>query len=106
MGSSWSLPAWLLLWVSCLAPPPPTDTRVQGSDETPRRRFLHQPDELLAVCWLWVLERQLFATMLHQSQQEITMVPVTEGIVTSWGMWWSVLHNKLGSADLMCLWEA
>ena len=34
------------------------------------------------------------------------MVPVTEGIATCWGMWWTVVHNKLGASDLARLREA
>ena len=91
---------------SCLAPPPPTDVRVEGSDETLRGRCLDHPDDLLSVRWLRVVEGQLFATVLHQSQQEVTLVPITKSVATCWGMWWSVVHNKLGANDLARLREA
>ena len=61
------------------------DSRVQGSDDVLRAQCLQQPAEILAVRWLRVLEGQLFATILHQSQQEVTMVAVTEGVATCWG---------------------
>ena len=38
----------------------------------------------MAVRWLRVYEGQLFATVLHQSQQEVTMVPVTDSVATCW----------------------
>ena len=34
------------------------------------------------------------------------MVPVTEGVATCWGMWWTVVHNKLGANALARLREA
>ena len=61
------------------------DSRVQGSDDVLRARCLQHPDEILAVRWLRACEGQLFATVLHQSQQEVTMVAVTEGVATCWG---------------------
>ena len=61
------------------------DLRVQGSDEVLRAGCLQHPDEILALRWLRACEGQLFATVLHQSQQEVTMVAVTEGVVTCWG---------------------
>ena len=61
------------------------DLRVQGSDDVLRARCLQHPEEILAVRWLRTCEGQLFATVLHQSQQEVTMVTVTEGVATCWG---------------------
>ena len=63
---------------------PALDSRVQGSDETFRARCLQHPEEILAVRWLRICEGQLFATVLHHTQQEVTMVPVTEGVATCW----------------------
>ena len=63
---------------------PALDTRVQGSDERFRARCLQHPEEILAFSWLRVCEGQLFATVLDHTQQEVTMVPVTEGVATCW----------------------
>ena len=57
---------------------------MQGSDETFRTRCLQAPEEILAVRWLRAYEGQLFATVLHHSRQEVTMVPVTEGVARCW----------------------
>jgi hypothetical protein len=66
--------------VARLHPPPTTDSRVIGSDETLRARCLQFPREISAVRWVRVHEGQLFATVLHQSGQEISMVPVDDGV--------------------------
>ena len=58
---------------------------MQGSDDVLRARCVQHLDEILAVRWLRACEGQLFATVLHQTQQEMTMVAVTEGVATCWG---------------------
>ena len=61
------------------------DSRVQGCDDVLRAQCLQHPEEILAVRWLRACEGQLFATVLHQSQQEVTMVAVSEGVATCRG---------------------